>query len=78
MTICFISRFAALPDTGLKDGLTISNWLFERHAFTVGRIPVFSEELANTTGINAMVETYDQMTAFTWSESIKTMVSLRD
>ncbi|KAG2115581.1 hypothetical protein BD769DRAFT_1073401 [Suillus cothurnatus] len=69
------SQFAALPDTGLKDGLTISNWLFERHAFTVGRIPVFSEELANTTGINAMVETYDQMTAFTWSESIKTILS---
>ncbi|KAG1808038.1 uncharacterized protein BJ212DRAFT_1485318 [Suillus subaureus] len=68
------SQFAALSDTGLKDGVTMSNWLFERHAFTVGRIPVLSEELANTTGINAMIETYDQMTAFTWSDDIKTIL----
>ncbi|KAG2031074.1 hypothetical protein BDR03DRAFT_986662 [Suillus americanus] len=69
MTI-FVPRFAALSDTGLNDSVTISNWLFERHAFTVGRIPIFSEELENTTRINAMVKTYDQMTAFTWSDNI--------
>jgi len=39
---------------------------------------MFSEELANTTGINAMVETYDQMTTFTWSDSFRIMVSLQD
>ncbi|KAG2031347.1 hypothetical protein BDR03DRAFT_1016227 [Suillus americanus] len=66
------SQFAALSDSGLKNGLTISNWLFERHAFTVGRIPVSSEELANKTGINAMVEIYDEMTAFT--DNIKTIL----
>ncbi|KAG2085064.1 hypothetical protein BD769DRAFT_553310 [Suillus cothurnatus] len=72
---CANSQFAALSDTGLKDGLTISNWLFERHAFTVGWIPMFSEELANTTGINAMVEIYDQMTTFTWSDSFGIILS---
>ncbi|KAG1814313.1 uncharacterized protein BJ212DRAFT_364751 [Suillus subaureus] len=69
------SQFAALSDTGLEDGVSISNWLFERHAFTVGRIPVRSVELANRTGINAMIETYDEMTAFTWSDNIKTILS---
>ncbi|KAG1717685.1 hypothetical protein EDB19DRAFT_1179074 [Suillus lakei] len=69
------SRFAALSDSGLKDEVSISNWLFERHAFTVGRLPVQSEELSNKTGINAMVKNYDQMTAFTWSDKIKTILS---
>ncbi|KAG1723266.1 hypothetical protein EDB19DRAFT_2029127 [Suillus lakei] len=69
------SRCAALSDNGLRDGVSISNWLFERHAFTVGRLPVQSEELSNKTGINAMVKTYDQMTAFTWSDKIKTILS---
>ncbi|KAG1836825.1 hypothetical protein DFJ58DRAFT_817505 [Suillus subalutaceus] len=69
------SQFAALSDTGLKDKVSISNWLFERHAFTVARIPVRSEELANKTGINAMIKIYDQMTAFTWSDNIKTILS---
>ncbi|KAG1777322.1 hypothetical protein EV702DRAFT_969844 [Suillus placidus] len=69
------SQFAPLSDTGLGDGVTISNWLFERHAFTVGRIPIPSDDLGNTTKINAMVKTYDQMTAFTWSDDIKTMLS---
>ncbi|KAG2345373.1 hypothetical protein BDR05DRAFT_998507 [Suillus weaverae] len=68
-------QFAALSDTGLGDGVTISNWLFERHAFTVGRIPIPSDDLGNTTKINAMVKTYDQMTAFTWSDDIKTLFS---
>ncbi|KAG2358618.1 hypothetical protein BDR07DRAFT_1611785 [Suillus spraguei] len=69
------SQFAALSDTGLDDRMTLSNWLFERHAFTVGRIPVRSEELAKKTGINTMVELYDHMTAFTWSDGIKTILS---
>ncbi|KAG1855961.1 hypothetical protein F4604DRAFT_1932104 [Suillus subluteus] len=69
------SRLTTLSDSCLKDGVTISNWLFERHAFTVGRIPVRSEELANKTGINAMIKIYDQMTAFTWSDDIKTILS---
>ncbi|KAG2355005.1 hypothetical protein BDR07DRAFT_1464761 [Suillus spraguei] len=68
-------RFAALSDTGLDDSMTLSNWLFERHAFTVGRIPVQSEELAKNTGINTMVELYDKMTAFSWSDDIKTILS---
>ncbi|KAG2358634.1 hypothetical protein BDR07DRAFT_1489232 [Suillus spraguei] len=69
------SQFAALSDTGLDDSMTLSNWLFERNAFTVGRIPVQSEELAKKTGINTMVELYDKMTAFTWSDGIKTILS---
>ncbi|KAG1855963.1 hypothetical protein F4604DRAFT_1590554 [Suillus subluteus] len=69
------SQFAALSDTGLKDSVSISNWLFERHAFTVGRIPLHSEEQANKTGINAMVKIYDEMTAFTWSDDMKTILS---
>ncbi|KAG1746976.1 hypothetical protein EDB19DRAFT_336664 [Suillus lakei] len=68
------SRFAALSDSGLGDEVSISNWLFERHAFTVGRIPV-SEELSKKTEINAMVKTYDQLTAFTWSDKIQTILS---
>ncbi|KAG2361898.1 hypothetical protein BDR07DRAFT_1461189 [Suillus spraguei] len=59
------SQFAALSDTGLNDSMSISNWLFERNAFTVGRIPVRSEKLAKKTGINEMVKVYDEMTAFT-------------
>ncbi|KAG1814311.1 uncharacterized protein BJ212DRAFT_1588349 [Suillus subaureus] len=69
------SQFTALSDTGIKDSVSISNWLFERHAFTVGRIPLRSEEQANKTGINAMVKIYDEMTAFTWSDDIKTTLS---
>ncbi|KAG2358645.1 hypothetical protein BDR07DRAFT_1417213 [Suillus spraguei] len=69
------SQFAALSDTGLNDSMSISNWLFERNAFTVGRITVRSEELAKNTGINKMVKIYDEMTAFTWSDNIKTILS---
>ncbi|KAG2366672.1 hypothetical protein BDR07DRAFT_1479897 [Suillus spraguei] len=68
------SQFAALSDTGLDDSMTLSNWLFERNAFTVGRIPVRSEELAKKTGINTMVELYDKMTAFSWSDDIRTIL----
>ncbi|KAG2358646.1 hypothetical protein BDR07DRAFT_1462916 [Suillus spraguei] len=68
------SQFAALLDTGLNDNVTLSNWLFERNAFTVGRITVRSEELAKNTGINKMVEIYDEITAFTWSDNIKTIL----
>ncbi|KAG2129702.1 uncharacterized protein EDB93DRAFT_1234381 [Suillus bovinus] len=71
------SQFAALSDNGLVDGVSMSNWLFERHAFTVGRIPIRSEELASETRINAMVKIYDQMTGFTWSNDIKTIVGLQ-
>ncbi|KAG2072976.1 hypothetical protein BDR04DRAFT_1152861 [Suillus decipiens] len=69
------SQFAALSDTGLNDSMSISNWLFERNAFTVSRIRVRSEELARNTGINRMVEIYDEMTVFTWSDNIKTILS---
>ncbi|KAG2361293.1 hypothetical protein BDR07DRAFT_1359144 [Suillus spraguei] len=69
------SQFAALSDTGLGDSMTLSNWLFERNAFTVGRIPVQSEELAKKTGINTMVELYDKMTEFSWSDDIRTILS---
>ncbi|KAG2079289.1 hypothetical protein BDR04DRAFT_1086513 [Suillus decipiens] len=68
------SQFAALSDTGLNDSMSISNWLFERNAFTVGRLIVCSEELAKNTGINEMVKIYDEMTAFTWSDNIKTIL----
>ncbi|KAG2072984.1 hypothetical protein BDR04DRAFT_1152865 [Suillus decipiens] len=66
--------FDAFSDTGLNDNATISNWLFERNAFTVGRIPVNSDGLAKKTGINAMVKIYDEMTAFTWSDNIKAIL----
>ncbi|KAG2358483.1 hypothetical protein BDR07DRAFT_1362015 [Suillus spraguei] len=69
------SQFAALSDTGLDDSMTLSNWLFERNAFTVGRIPVQSEELAKKTGINTMVELYDKITEFSWSDDIRTILS---
>ncbi|KAG1831272.1 hypothetical protein EV424DRAFT_1372572 [Suillus variegatus] len=69
------SRMAALPDNGLVDGLSMSNWLFERHAFTVGRIPITSKELEKTAGINEMIEKYDKMTVFCWSDAIKAELS---
>ncbi|KAG2358622.1 hypothetical protein BDR07DRAFT_1611788 [Suillus spraguei] len=69
------SQFAALSDTGLDDSMTLSNWLFERNAFAIGRIPVRSEELAKKTGINTMVELYDKMTEFSWSDDIRTILS---
>ncbi|KAG2072981.1 hypothetical protein BDR04DRAFT_375441 [Suillus decipiens] len=72
------SQFAVLSDTGLIYSMSISNWLFERNAFAVGRITIRSEELAKNTGINKMAKIYDEMTAFTWSDIIKTIVSLQD
>jgi len=54
----------------------MSNWLFERNAFTVGRIVIPSNDSrAEDSGINAMVEIYDQMTAFTWSDAVQRKVS---
>jgi hypothetical protein len=56
----------------------MSNWLFERHACTIGRIEVSSKALENKDEINAMVELYDEMTAFTWPGEIKNAVSRLD
>jgi hypothetical protein len=54
------------------------NWLFERNAFTVGRIAIPPEDsLAEDSGINAMIEIYDQTTAFTWSDAVQRKVSRR-
>lgn len=68
------SQFAALSDDGLNDNVSISYWLFECHAFTIGRISVSSEDRANKTENNAMVKIYDQMTTFTWSDKTKTIL----
>ncbi|KAG1741780.1 uncharacterized protein EDB91DRAFT_1279845 [Suillus paluster] len=68
------SSLARKSDAGLVDDLTMSNWLFERMAFTVGRIPL-PGELQHETGINDMVKTYDEMTAFTWSDEVHPILS---
>ncbi|KIK32099.1 hypothetical protein CY34DRAFT_186357 [Suillus luteus UH-Slu-Lm8-n1] len=69
------SQFAALSDNGLGVKASISNWLFERHAYTIGRVKIVSE-LANKTEINAMIDFYDRMTVFTWSDEIKVIMTL--
>ncbi|KAG0703486.1 hypothetical protein DFH29DRAFT_441140 [Suillus ampliporus] len=71
------SKFAALSDGGLVDDISISNWLFERHAFSVGRISLPSTQPEHESGINELVQIYDQMTAFTWSEEVQTILSDR-
>jgi hypothetical protein len=63
--------------------VSISNWLFERHAYTIGRIkfkirPGERKFIKNEAEINVMIKLYDRMTAFTWSDEIKTIVSRRD
>ncbi|KAG0696443.1 hypothetical protein DFH29DRAFT_879354 [Suillus ampliporus] len=65
---------AGLSDAGLVDVLTVSNWLFERMAFTVGRISL-PKEPQHESAINEMVQTYDQMTAFAWSDQVQTILS---
>jgi hypothetical protein len=73
------SRFAALFDSSLKDGVSVPNWLFEWHAFTVSRIPVDSKELANKVRINAIVKVCHEINSVylvwwqyqTYSESAK-------
>ncbi|KIK37733.1 hypothetical protein CY34DRAFT_444009 [Suillus luteus UH-Slu-Lm8-n1] len=69
------SRFTSLSDNGLCDKASISNWLFERHAYTIGRIKIAYETLANKTKINAMVDLYDQITASIGSKGIKVILS---
>ena len=56
----------------------MSNWLFERNAFTVARITIPpNKEPALDSGVNEMIKIYDAMTAFTWSDTLKCTVSLR-
>ncbi|OJA12707.1 hypothetical protein AZE42_02878 [Rhizopogon vesiculosus] len=66
------SVFAAHNDAGLGKRATISNWLFERNTFTVGHIAISpNDRLAEYSGINAMVEMHDQITAFSWSDGVE-------
>lgn len=72
------ARFAAISDAGLVEGANISNWLLERNAFIVGHIVIPSHDsLAKDSGINEMIEMYDQITAFTWSDAMQRIVSPR-
>ncbi|KAH7923387.1 hypothetical protein BV22DRAFT_1093049 [Leucogyrophana mollusca] len=64
------SVFASLTDSGLDSDLSISNWLFERGAFTVGRIKL-PGETAEEKDINEKIAFYDEMTAFSWPDSWK-------
>jgi hypothetical protein len=58
--------------------VNVSNWLFERNAFTVGRIAIpFDSPLAEESGINEMIKIYDAVTAFTWSDVVRSTVSPR-
>ncbi|KAG2756650.1 hypothetical protein P692DRAFT_20868302 [Suillus brevipes Sb2] len=69
------SQFTGLSDNGLGDKASISNWLFERHACTIGRIKIKSGAQANKTEINAMVDLYDQITASIGSKEIEVILS---
>ncbi|KAH7923386.1 hypothetical protein BV22DRAFT_1093046 [Leucogyrophana mollusca] len=64
------SVFATMTDTGLDNDLSISNWLFERGAFTIGRIRL-PGETAEEKDINEKIAFYDEMTAFSWPDSWK-------
>ncbi|OJA16885.1 hypothetical protein AZE42_08501 [Rhizopogon vesiculosus] len=73
------SVFAAKSDAGLVEEVNVSNWLFERNAFTVGRIAISPDsELAKESGVNEMIEVYDAVTAFTWSDAIRPILSRSD
>ncbi|KAH7905544.1 hypothetical protein BJ138DRAFT_1228738 [Hygrophoropsis aurantiaca] len=58
----------ALSDSGLDDRPSISNWLYERKAFTVGRIKLPPNE-AEAQDINQKIELYDRMTDLRWPEA---------
>ncbi|KAG1765235.1 hypothetical protein EDD22DRAFT_951225 [Suillus occidentalis] len=75
VTIFVLGGLITTAIRGLGDEASISNWLLERHACTIGRIKIKSE-LANKTEINAMVDLYDQMTASTMSKDIKDILSV--
>ncbi|KAG0703490.1 hypothetical protein DFH29DRAFT_998484 [Suillus ampliporus] len=68
------SELAGSSDAGLVDKTNMSNWLFERMSFTVGRIPL-PKEPQHESGINDMVEACDKMTGFTWSDELHTILS---
>jgi hypothetical protein len=60
----------------------MSNWLFERSAFTVGRIEISPNNSTATwtrreSGINDMIKIYDQITGFTWSSNMHRRVRLQ-
>ncbi|OJA11657.1 hypothetical protein AZE42_08379 [Rhizopogon vesiculosus] len=69
------SVFAAASDAGLVKRPTISNWLFERNAWTVGRIAILHPDRLDS-GINEMIKIYDEITGFTWSDAVETMRSV--
>ncbi|OJA12721.1 hypothetical protein AZE42_02880, partial [Rhizopogon vesiculosus] len=73
------SVFAAKSDVGLVEEVNISSWLFERNAFTVGRIAIpLDSPLAEESGINEMIKIYDAVTAFTWSDVVRPTLSKFD
>ncbi|OAX38629.1 hypothetical protein K503DRAFT_717925 [Rhizopogon vinicolor AM-OR11-026] len=70
------SVFAAKSDVGLVGEVNISSWLFERNAFTVGRIPIpLDSPLAEESGVSEMITIYDAVTAFTWSDVVRPTLS---
>ncbi|EGO28978.1 hypothetical protein SERLADRAFT_456299, partial [Serpula lacrymans var. lacrymans S7.9] len=73
------SSFAMKSENGLDEELSITNWLFDRRAFTIGRILLTS--FAHNPGlqakeINEKITFYDETTKFCWPSSWKTLSDL--
>ncbi|KAH7918445.1 hypothetical protein BV22DRAFT_1041778 [Leucogyrophana mollusca] len=62
--------FATMTDTELDNNHSIYNWLFERGAFTIGRIKL-PGKTTEEQDINEKIAFYDEMTAFSWPDSWK-------
>ncbi|KIJ61469.1 hypothetical protein HYDPIDRAFT_42675 [Hydnomerulius pinastri MD-312] len=69
------SRFARGDGGDLDGDASINTWLFERNAFTIGRIKL-SGEATDSAEINAMIDHYDSMTKFVWPQTWNAEVKL--
>ena len=57
-----------------QDKTTISNWLFERRAFVIGRI-LMDGKTEEEEEINKMIKLYDELTEFCWPPGWRKLVS---
>jgi hypothetical protein len=71
--ILFSYSFANCSDCGLDTDISISNWLFERRAFTIGRI-VLNGNNPEEEEINGMIKCYDRLTDFCWPANWQELV----
>ncbi|EGO29000.1 hypothetical protein SERLADRAFT_456323 [Serpula lacrymans var. lacrymans S7.9] len=73
------SSFAMKSENGLDEELSITNWLFDRRALTIGRIllaDLAQDPESEHKEINEKIKFYDETTKFCWPSSWKTLSDL--